>query len=948
MIGSDQQRTAPSTMAVRRSFGRNASWAAVGSVVYAAGNWVQLAALTRFVSPAEVGLFAFALALSAPVIIFAGLGLRTVSVTDGSGAFVFGDYLALRSVTLTAGLAAVIAFTIVGDLSQRECGAVIAIALAKALDNISDLIFGAFQRVERLDQPAKVLILNTIVSTSIMIVLLALTSSVVWASVGVAAGSAVALFASAIPSALAAFRPGQEDDPLLASGIRPHWSLHRMVGLTRIAAPLGIAHLLTVLNANAPRYVVERELGRSELGIFVAVASILVIGSLIMGPITQVALPRLTAAVSHGDGPLLLRGLGHLFIFSFALGVVTVAATLVVGDWAFAMVFTDAYASRDHLLQWLAGATMLSFLMYVLDVGLAAAQRYNVQVLANLAAIVTTVAASAILVPRHQLVGVVWSMCLAFGVQGSIKAIALVRETMRLKHRVLSPTVDRPGEPLLVRPAIVPRSDARRSRNVSHQPFFLSSTASNVRRPPLVHRDGRAGGRDPNLLMLLFSFAVLTLGVVRWEPSVFDLLAPVVLIAVVGFKAFRDTPGFISKPFIVSLYLFSLVQLIAVAAAPDPLFSFRYTMISILLVLVAVLSYIVAGTDWLMVSFARCYVAGAVATTAVGIAAYYGSLPGFPSSLVTYGGIRFVGFFKDANVLAPYLTFAALLLISGWSLRTPVSGTAGRRIARALSLAILSYGVIIAYSRGAWLNAAAAAFVYGALVIARTPNRFGIRLFQFAALAVLVLLSWHLLPGLREIVQRRGFGLEAQDEARFAAQRESWDAFQSSPLTLRGPNSSPALLGLGSHNVFLQQLFETGVWGFVPFVVLVTGAIRASVVAAVYAVSDLHARWAASVAASLVGLCANSLFIDSTHWRQLWIVLGIGWASATWLGTQTDASLVAESAIGSDAGRASTSVHGWSDLEPRTEGAAQRRAMGLGAANKQLGTRTSPVPSGPA
>lgn len=373
-----------------------------------------------------------------------------------------------------------------------------------------------------------------------------------------------------------------------------------------------------------------------------------------------------------------------------------------------------------------------------------------------------------------------------------------------------------------------------------------------------------------------------SLGVVRWEPAFFDILGPLLLLVGLASGRLRLAQGRSDGLFFGGCYLFCLVQLITVAASPDPVLSLRYTLITVLLVGMGALSYMVAASADLMRPLINGYVAGAFVTTAIGILVYQGVVPRVDPDLVTYSGLRFMGFFKDANVLAPYLIFALVLLGSADLAGRRINGPVMRRTVMTAVALTLVYGIVIAYSRAALLNLFVTLVVYVGLRILRSPRSIGIRLLQVTIVIVAAFLAYEAVPFVRDVLSQRQLGLERQDTIRFATQRESWEAFKASPLDVRGPGSSAESLGLGIHNVYLQQLYETGVWGFIPFMLLQIEAMRRAVVVSVTADSERHAKLAAAIAAGLVGLAVNSLFIDSVHWRHMWILFGLGWAVAAW------------------------------------------------------------------
>ena len=85
----------------------NFLWTLAGNVIYAACQWGILVALAKLGTPQMVGEFALALAVTAPILIGAGLSLRSVQATDALGEYEFRDYFSLRLLTSAAAVLAV-------------------------------------------------------------------------------------------------------------------------------------------------------------------------------------------------------------------------------------------------------------------------------------------------------------------------------------------------------------------------------------------------------------------------------------------------------------------------------------------------------------------------------------------------------------------------------------------------------------------------------------------------------------------------------------------------------------------------------------------------------------------------------------------------------------------------------------------------------------------------
>src|SRR5436309_3480713 len=86
----------PRTRVAAKSLRANFSWMLAGNAIFSACNWGLLAVLAHLGTPAMVGQYVLALAVTSPVIVFFMLHLRAVAATDARGQYEFGHYLALR------------------------------------------------------------------------------------------------------------------------------------------------------------------------------------------------------------------------------------------------------------------------------------------------------------------------------------------------------------------------------------------------------------------------------------------------------------------------------------------------------------------------------------------------------------------------------------------------------------------------------------------------------------------------------------------------------------------------------------------------------------------------------------------------------------------------------------------------------------------------------------
>ncbi len=267
-------------------------------------------------------------------------------------------------------------------------------------------------------------------------------------------------------------------------------------------------------------------------------------------------------------------------------------------------------------------------------------------------------------------------------------------------------------------------------------------------------------------------------------------------------------------------------------------------------------------------------VVGAVVTTAIGVAVLFLAFPG--SSYLDFSdGYRARGFFKDPNVFGPFCAFAAVFVVS--ELLEPRLLRAGRAT-KLLYLVVLGLGVVFAASRAAWLNAGVATMV---MILAYVLRRGGGRK-AVAMLFTLVVLAGVgsvtlAATGSASFLDSRAH-LQQYDNDRFSAQEQGIQLAQRYPLGI-GPGQFEHRVGIASHSTYVRVLAEQGALGlFVVLAVLLAslGLAARNVVLG----RDTFGIASIPLLAALCGILANSAFVDTLHWRHMWLVLGLIWAGA--------------------------------------------------------------------
>jgi len=380
-------------------------------------------------------------------------------------------------------------------------------------------------------------------------------------------------------------------------------------------------------------------------------------------------------------------------------------------------------------------------------------------------------------------------------------------------------------------------------------------------------------GTMDQLAAVFLALLAATGSLVFMEPAPYDALAIAMFAGflVCGLRYPRE----LAIPLLL-LMLFLIGNSLAALLAEDPLESIRSLAVRIYMVLTFLLlvSLLVRDPrkllDWLWAGYLVAAVIAVIWAT--------GEYAGVVSAPAGENSPRARGGFKDPNVYGPFLIPAVLYVLNrlttGSVRRVPLYG---------LLLILFSVGVLLSFSRGAWLNLALSVGIFGILSAlnadsARTRLRWLLGgLVSILLIALTINLAVH-IDAVNERFTQRAVLTQAYDlkeGGRFDTQRKAIIRIGSDPIGV-GPGRSDEVFGLEPHNLYLHVFVEAGWLGglsFTAFLLLTLGGLTPLV----RRLGEYQAD-ATLVGAALGGLLVQSFFIDSTHWRHLWLLLAIAWA----------------------------------------------------------------------
>lgn len=364
------------------------------------------------------------------------------------------------------------------------------------------------------------------------------------------------------------------------------------------------------------------------------------------------------------------------------------------------------------------------------------------------------------------------------------------------------------------------------------------------------------------------ALGVLLLAVVRIEPAPSDLVFGVLiaLAFVTGRLHLERVP--LSVTLLVSGFL--ALNLLASTAAIDGARAATYFGITLYLGIFALwlASYVCSVRRARLVLLA--YLGGAGLSAAVACLALIAPFPGAEAFV---DGPRAQGLFKDPNVFGPFLVPAVLILME----ETVAPRLLRFRLAtKLLLLSVMTVGVVFSFSRAAWLNLAVGTVV---LLVVLALRRGGAR--RAMTLLVVTLVAGAALLGVVAATSSLDFlteraALQDYDTQRFGAQASGLEVAVEHPLGI-GPGQFERISELSAHSTYVRALAEEGALGafvVLGLVLLTLGFAARNVALGV----DTYGIGSAGLLAAWCGLLANSSFVDTLHWRHLWLVAALIWA----------------------------------------------------------------------
>ena len=370
--------------------------------------------------------------------------------------------------------------------------------------------------------------------------------------------------------------------------------------------------------------------------------------------------------------------------------------------------------------------------------------------------------------------------------------------------------------------------------------------------------------------MAMFTTAFALLAFVIIEPAPVDVVFVLMITLTVAARVVDPlVPGAITT--LLALYV--VLTLLSIVNAAETGASVRFELITL---------YLVALGVWLTWMFRdpratrlamTAYTLAAAGTAGVSTLARFAPFPG--GDVLLFDEFRVQGLFQDPNVFAAFLVPAAAILLE--DIARPRLFPWGRGISAVLFMTLVT-GTIVAFSRAGWLNLFLACT---AVILVTTFRRGGLRqvsrvvgvILVTAVAGVVLLVSTGSLTFLQQRSQ-----LESYDKDRFGAQESAFAGMTDFVLG-HGPGQVEKGLDIATHSMYARSAYEQGVLGLVLVSTLMVATL-AFAWGLVRRDGEVNGVGSAALLGSWLGLLASGFFIDTLHWRHLWVVAAMIWVGA--------------------------------------------------------------------
>jgi O-antigen/teichoic acid export membrane protein len=385
------------------SLKKNVIWAIFGNGFFSLAQYLILIFIIKYFGILDTGVYGYALAITNPLFTFFYFQLRILQVVNVKDETKFFEYLQARISSL---LLAYVSIFIMGRifLDDYTFNVVIAVSTFKIIDGVFDIIYGYYQKKERLDY---ISISNFIRATIMMVSFVAVATLTQNLLMSIYSVSISYLFIL-IFYEVVFFKKRNEVSKFKLL------TLSKLFGILYSGFSLGIVAVLFTLTLNIPKYFIEHFHDKNSVGYFVGISYLISVGIIFVGALGQSVMPRLSKLYQLKDLSNFKKVIHKGLIIAFVIGLLGVIVSVVIGDILLITLYSKEFIVYLREFQIIMIAGLFWYLSWILNYAINSMKIFNIQVFIYILSTIVMLMSSYILIPLMGIKGASYSLLITF------------------------------------------------------------------------------------------------------------------------------------------------------------------------------------------------------------------------------------------------------------------------------------------------------------------------------------------------------------------------------------------------------------------------------------------------------------------------------------------------------------------------------------------------------
>lgn len=400
---------------------RDAIWNTIGNFSYLGALWLMSVIIARYGGFEKAGYLSVALTTANIYISLASYTVRLYYAADIENNYSDKQYFIMRFLTTVSSMLLCLCGSMIIGYSIQQLIIIVLFYIYKSFEMMSDILFGALQRVGKLYLSGYSLCVKSLLSIIIFTVIVISSGNLVISLIAIDIIAVLMFFLVDVRMVL---HENIELSKPIASDIR------QAVSLLKICFPLFIVGLCYNLIPSIPRLFFERIFSPEEFGIYSSISTITVLISTTVNCVTIPLIPIMTKYYRSKQMNKLKKFIWVNVILTIFLGACALCFVHFFGESLLIFIFGDKMKGYTSVFEWIIIAVICTSIIICLNNFFTAIDRQKMLLYANIIAVMVCAALAFPLCKNYYMNGVAYDLIVAQVVELFI-LVMLIRKVMK-------------------------------------------------------------------------------------------------------------------------------------------------------------------------------------------------------------------------------------------------------------------------------------------------------------------------------------------------------------------------------------------------------------------------------------------------------------------------------------------------------------------------------------